>query len=486
MKKFFCAFCCLLFLVVPSGCNKEVKQLNLYNIEIDFNDDMSANCTMQLDYVNAENTMLNCLKFTLYPNAFSSQAKIKPINVENYLRAYENGISYGNVDIISVKSDGKSLNNTIDGVDKNTLTVHLKKPLKKGEKVTLFIEFFIKLPNANFRYGYGNNTVNLTGFYPVLCPFYNGEFYESAYYPIGDPFYTEVANYNVKLKVPSGYVVASSMSPTFTEINGNKTEYAYTRNNVRDIAFVLSKKFNVIKKEVNNVNVFYYYFKDKTPEKSIQTAINSLDFYSKKFMEYPYKEYVFCEADFIYGGMEYPCLTLIDKDLDAFYRDYTIAHETAHQWWYGIVGVNESENAYIDEGLTEYSTVMFFDEYKEYGASKKQLLGEVSNAYYKIRNSLEIENKKSAKMNKNLSQFSSEIDYVSIAYYRSQIMFYELNEYMKPRGFSKFLKALISEYKYKNIGENELLKTAKGVKKGSEKVLKNYIDGISPTLRKFA
>ncbi len=486
MKKFLCVLFCLLFLALPSGCKKQDTALNLYDIEVDFNEDMTANCSMKLDYTNTLNKTLEHLKFTLYPNAFSSDAKIKPISIENYLRAYENGISYGKIDIKSVTFQGENLDFNISGKDNNTLVIYLKNPLKSGQKTSVKIDFFIQLPNANFRYGYGNNTVNLTGFYPVLCPINNGEFYESVYYAVGDPFYSEVANFKVKLSVPSSYVVASSMSPTFTQISGEKTEYSYERQMVRDVAFVFSKKFNVLKQTTNGIDVFYYYFNDKTPQKSMETAVKSLNFFCKNYIKYPYKEYVFCEADFIYGGMEYPCLTLIDKDLNAFNRDYTIVHETAHQWWYGIVGVNQSENAFIDEGLTEYSTVNFFDEFNEYGKTKSELLKGVSKAYYGIRNTLDANTIKDTKMNKNLGEFTSEIEYVSIAYYRSQIMFYELDLYMKSRGFNKFLKALIDEYKYKNLDVDGLIKTAKSVKKGSAKLLENYVFNNAPTLEKIA
>jgi aminopeptidase N len=34
-------------------------------------------------------------------------------------------------------------------------------------------------------------------------------------------------------------------------------------------------------------------------------------------------------------------------------------HETAHQWFYGIVGNNQWEDAWLDEGLAEYATVAF-------------------------------------------------------------------------------------------------------------------------------
>ena len=32
-----------------------------------------------------------------------------------------------------------------------------------------------------------------------------------------------------------------------------------------------------------------------------------------------------------------------------------VAHELAHQWWYGLVGTNEFEDAWMDEGINQYA-----------------------------------------------------------------------------------------------------------------------------------
>ena len=141
--------------------------------------------------------------------------------------------------------------------------------MNKGEEMVVTIDFSIQLPNVNHRFGYGENTVNLSGFYPVLCVYENGKYYENKYYRSGDPFYSNVADYKVNLTVPSRYAVASSMTATSTNFSGENTTYHYERNSVRDIAFVLSTKFNVTAKTVNGIKVFYYYFNDKTPENSL-------------------------------------------------------------------------------------------------------------------------------------------------------------------------------------------------------------------------
>ena len=64
--------------------------------------------------------------------------------------------------------------------------------------------------------------------------------------------------------------------------------------------------------------------------------------------------------------MEYPTLVMIDQSLynekDKFLLEYVIAHETAHQWWYSVIGNDEISEPWLDEALTEYSTVLYFEE----------------------------------------------------------------------------------------------------------------------------
>ena len=35
--------------------------------------------------------------------------------------------------------------------------------------------------------------------------------------------------------------------------------------------------------------------------------------------------------------------------------EYVVIHEAGHQFWYGMVANNETEHAWLDEGLNEYA-----------------------------------------------------------------------------------------------------------------------------------
>jgi aminopeptidase N len=46
--------------------------------------------------------------------------------------------------------------------------------------------------------------------------------------------------------------------------------------------------------------------------------------------------------------------------------EWLVAHEVAHQWWFGVVGGDQIDEPWLDEALTQYSTMLYYE--KAYGA----------------------------------------------------------------------------------------------------------------------
>jgi aminopeptidase N len=80
-------------------------------------------------------------------------------------------------------------------------------------------------------------------------------------------------------------------------------------------------------------------------------AVSVLPFIEKKFGPYPYKQYSFILGGD--GGMEYPMATLIYGPSLG-----TAFHEWMHSWYQMMMGTNESEYAWMDEGFTTYAEAL--------------------------------------------------------------------------------------------------------------------------------
>jgi aminopeptidase N len=73
------------------------------------------------------------------------------------------------------------------------------------------------------------------------------------------------------------------------------------------------------------------------------------------------------EAGFA-DGMEYDGLYFLGREYFAAYdgtpQNYLTAlaaHETAHQWWYGLVGNDQALEPWLDEALCTYSELLFYE-----------------------------------------------------------------------------------------------------------------------------
>ena len=476
MKKIVCLLLSVTFLLCLSGCKEKGAELSTYDISVTLNEDMTLDCTMT--YTFTPQKSIESVYFSLYPNAFSENAEISPVYKSDELYAYPNGKSYGKVEILKVKSAGKDLPFEVSGVNLGTLKVGFEQPINEGVKTSVFIEFKVTLANVKHRTGYGENTVNLSNFHPIACVLEQNGYYENVYYPNGDPFYSDVSNYKVRLAVPSSYVVASSLSPIKTEWSGGQTTYEYSRELVRDIAFILSKDFNVLEKSQDGVSVKYYYFSDKNPQNTLSTAVNSLFYFSDKYGKYPNKDYVVCEGDFLYGGMEYPCLSLISAEVTDDYRDYVVAHETAHQWFHGIVGFNESEIGFLDEGLAEFSTAYFMGKYKLENREYIDYINDAKNSYLSIKSSIDkVYGEKPPIMKRNLKQFRTNAEYVMISYNRSEVMIDSLYNYLGEKKFFKTVKKFVKEKAFKNANEEDFISAVEKKKRGAGNLLRSFIRG---------
>ena len=447
----------LSFSCVFNGCKKPNEKVSSYNIEINL-DGQTVRGSEEVIYFNSTETAISTLKFNLYGNAFRKDAKFSPISAQYISHAYPNGVNYGDMKINSVLVEGEQTEFLIAGQDENILLVPLKEEVFPDESVKVNVDFTLNLANVIARTGINDKTINLANFYPILCAWDREGFYECVYYSKGDPFYSDIANYTVKITADKDYIVASSGVKTSSVDNKNTLTQTYKINNARSFAFVLSKDFKVLSKEKNNTKIYYYYYEDENPEKTMEYAVKSIDYFSNTFGEYIYESYSFVQTKFVQGGMEFSALTMISDELNEKSFGEVIVHETAHQWWQTAVGNNEIEYGFLDEGLTEYSVILFYENHPEYSLSRESLVKSAEQTY-KIFCSVsdKVFGKVDTKMIRNLKDFNGEYEYVNIAYIKPCIMYDTLRKTIGEKKFFNGLKDYYEKYKLKNATPYDLM-----------------------------
>jgi hypothetical protein len=82
-------------------------------------------------------------------------------------------------------------------------------------------------------------------------------------------------------------------------------------------------------------------------------AKSALERLSQRYGRYPWRSYTLVvPPDFFGGGIEYPMLAFVGRSP---YAKLVIDHETAHQWFYSLVGNDQARDPWLDETLASWA-----------------------------------------------------------------------------------------------------------------------------------
>ncbi|HEY8443874.1 MAG TPA: M1 family metallopeptidase [Clostridia bacterium] len=470
---------------LASSCGTEVqraaKSLSTYTIKAvydEYNHTVTAH--QKIKYINNYDVPLKELKLHLYPNAFREGAKIKPVRDEDFSRAYPSGASYGDIIINEVYVAGKKADFKIGGEDRNVLTIKFPAALYPSASFTIEFDFILRLANTSHRLGYTDKCVNLGNWFPIACVYEDGGYTTYAYYPNGDPFYSEAANFYIELTLNSDFFVAATGRNTGTKLQGKTKTLNFEALAVRDFAFVLSKEFLSTSATAGDVVVTYFYYDDSNPEIFLKAAVDAVNTYSKLFGQYPYPHLNVIKTPFIHGGMEYPCLVYISDSItnpEAFIE--VIAHEVAHQWWYGVVGNDQVKHAWMDEGLTEYATSLFYEKNPSYNQDiSTRIMHALQSYLVYVEMHKNVHGEVDTSMNRPTYSYKTEQEYVYMTYVKGALMFYNIRNIIGDKAFFDSLKKYYDRNKFKLAAPEDLIGAFEDAsKKDLEGVFNAWLEG---------
>ncbi|MEP7289259.1 MAG: M1 family metallopeptidase, partial [Chloroflexota bacterium] len=255
----------------------------------------------------------------------------------------------------------------------SVMSVPLSQPLAQNASVELQVDFNVVMTqglDASYgRFGYVHNVVSGTAWYPTLSVYDEGlGWWKSIPSPAGDPAYTEIGLYDVRLTTPADVTVAMSGKEIETTQN---TDGTVTHRNVtgpmRDHAFMASKRYTITSIEVNGTKINAVHYKDPADpnvdgtDDALKYAKFAIQIYSKTFGDYPYAEFDVVQNP-TPTGVEFPGLIQIAERAwrkGSAYLEIVVAHEVGHQWFYAMVGNNQVEHPWLDESLTSYTEFVY-------------------------------------------------------------------------------------------------------------------------------
>ncbi|UCC85669.1 MAG: hypothetical protein JSV81_12470 [Anaerolineales bacterium] len=312
------------------------------------------------------------------PASLSGVERVRYTNTESlaledlYFRLYPNLPHYGGwMTVEGVMLNDAPVETALEA-EGSALRVPLEPPLEPGAVADLTLWFQETLPtHAEAGYGlyaYADQVYALAGFYPTI-PVYDDEGWNVEVAPAyGDATFTDVAFYQVRLTVPAKLTVVSSGTTldVVEEADGTRTWVA-VGGPMRDFYVAMSAGYQVVSQEVDGTRINSYYRSGQAPggELALSYAVDALRLFEAQLGDYPYAELDVVATPTTAGGIEYPGAIVVAQTLydeEGGYLELVIAHEVAHQWWYGLVGNDQLDEPWLDEALTNYSAYLYYEE----------------------------------------------------------------------------------------------------------------------------
>ena len=365
-----------------------------YKIEVSLDDTLNRlNAFITIDYTNNSPQPLDFIYLHLWPNAYRNQSTpLAKQMLENGKTSfwYSKESTHGYIDSLSFKVNAEACKWQYSSTDGEICKVFLNEPLKTGEHVRISTPFRVKLPETFSRMGHIGQSYQITQWYPKPAVFDKYGWHPIPYLDQGE-FYSEYGSFDVKITLPKNYVVGATgdlqdtaevnwmnaKADADAKITGwsgltdlhfptsdkeTKTLH-YTQTNIHDFGWFADKRYHILKGEVelphskNKVTTWSLFTNNQAKlwAKAPEYLHDAIYYYSLWVGDYPYKQVTAVDGTISAGsGMEYPNVTVIGEEGSAFSLDDVITHEVGHNWFYGILGSNERDHAWMDEGINSF------------------------------------------------------------------------------------------------------------------------------------
>ncbi len=343
--------------------------------------------TEELVYWNNSPDTLTFVYFHLYQNAFQPGSY-----TDDLYRNNKYDVKYGKYEsqkkdeeVTSIMVDGQSVKTELDN---SILKVWLPKPLLPNTSTKFNIAF-----NSYFDAGgtirrrmkmyttFGYKHYDGVHWYPRIAV-YDRKFGWETEQHLDKEFYGDFGQYDVELTLPNNYILDGTgvmtneqeMLPAdlrqkldisnFVNVpwekqapsviivpDGSTKTWKFHAENVHDFAFSADPTYRIGETSWNGIRCIALAQEQHCSGWQTAAAFTAkvIAFYSTNICMYAYPKMIVCDAK---DGMEYPMITL-DGGKEPDYHS-VLAHEIGHNWFFGMVGSNETYRALLDEGFTQF------------------------------------------------------------------------------------------------------------------------------------
>ena len=282
------------------------------------------------------------------------------------------------------------------GLDQTVARVSLAAPIAAKSTAKLEIAWHTKLPGGPNGRGHRmtqrwNDTLfQPTQWFPRVAKFDDMRGWDTSLYLGPSEFYNNFGRFDVRIDVPAGWIVSGTgvlqnpgevltararerlarvldsdevitivgedeVGPGQSTAPGDRLVWHFAADMVNDFAWATAKNYvwRATRATIPGKGPIPIYMVHLPERANLfanagEVTRHALEFYSKLWAPYPFPQLTLQDGPS--AGMEYPMV--INSNQGA------ADHEAGHQWWPMMVGTNETQYGWMDEGFNQYMNLL--------------------------------------------------------------------------------------------------------------------------------
>lgn len=253
--------------------------------------------------------------------------------------------------------------------DRTVMEVNTPAPVPPEGTARFQIAWSAQVPYGDVgRAGWVHDYHFMAQWFPKIGVWWKGAWNAHQFHPWTE-FFSDYGVYDVRLTVPQGFVVGATgrePEPARDNPDGTRT-FHFRQEDVHDFTWVASRRLLERRARFEDpgyppvdIRLLVQPEHDHLSERYLEATRIALRSYGAWSAPYPYGHVTVVDPAWgsASGGMEYATLftggAYVMAPPELHSPESVTIHECGHQFWYLLVGSNEFEEAWLDEGFNSY------------------------------------------------------------------------------------------------------------------------------------
>jgi hypothetical protein len=416
-------------------------QRDRYELHLDvLLEEQTVRVSQKLTYTNRTGVHLGNMMFGVYANVLR-RSDAAAVESERFNDAFPSGYAPGGIDFMSIRVNGEKAQWGIQGSEELFLRVECD--LQPGEQAVFSFEYYLLLPVCSLETGMGDLTWRLTGFYPIAAVWdeYNNDFALNGYTVMGDPVFSESADYYITLSLPETYALAAPGEIYSVNENGI-VFYEIYASDIREAVLLFSRKMVRRTAQTDGgTEICVWANTAAAAHTMLNAARDMMNYLERTLGEYPWQRLTLMETEYLYSGVSYPGVIQVSHELcgvmEADALTQAVRTLCAQQYFCCMAGVNRNAEPWLSDGLSSYMALMYIYDTQGRDAYLREFNAQVLPA-------LQITIPGGMTVDSTLDRFNSRMEYEMVVIDRCAVVLHDMRQTMRHDVFLSALREYIA------------------------------------------